>query len=214
MENKLMRQLVAHVVATITDFLTRINVYPHFSSRNISKIRSKFADRCLDIKLDKSSIDKSIHRVPGDRAALHMHRVPDLLRGPRNRLPQIRLRWSRGLGDTVRKYNSQFRLETCSKTCYEGSTHAPTIWHASLPNFRLNVRWSFIIYFFERARIIGNRESRRGKTIDDRFKYYWIQWKGEGRGRVVVLTFFFQFHESFFFFKRERERTVFEYERI
>lgn len=53
--------------------------------------------------------DKSIC-ISGDRAALHMHDIPDLLHGPRNRLPQIRLLRSRGLGDIVRKYTSEFRF--------------------------------------------------------------------------------------------------------
>lgn len=158
--------------------------------------------------MSEASIDKSIHRVPGDRASLHMHRVPDLLRGPRNRLPQIRLRWSRGLGDTP---SASITHNSASKRVRKRVTrdrHTPQQFD-TLP-FRISgstFDGLFIIYFFtiERARIIGNRGGRR-KTIDDWFKYYWIQWKrgGESCGFNI---FFSNFMNPFFFWERERIRT-------
>lgn len=157
--------------------------------------------------MSEASIDKSIHRVPGDRASLHMHRVPDLLRGPRNRLPQIRLRWSRGLGDTP---SASITHNSASKRVRKRVTrdrHTPQQFD-TLP-FRISgstFDGLFIIYFFtiERARIIGNRGGRR-KTIDDWFKYYWIQWKRGGES--CGFNIFFSNFMNPFFFLRERENT-------
>lgn len=102
------------------------------ANRSINDSRIKRDISWCALSGARNATDKSIHRIPGDRAALHMHRIPDLLRGPRNRLPQIRLLWSRGLGDIIRKYKSELEFGVPA----EGSTrarHGPTIRHASTP---------------------------------------------------------------------------------
>lgn len=132
-----------------------------------------------------------------------MHRIPDLLRGPRNRLPQIRLLWSRGLGDIIRKYKSELEFGVPA----EGSTrarHGPTIRHASTPLH--HSRFGSMVSMERRSLIIFH-----DWTGEDNWESGVERWTlsviGLERRELWFIIFFFQFYDPFFW---ERERMVLE----
>lgn len=133
-----------------------------------------------------------------------MHRIPDLLRGPRNRLPQIRLLWSRGLGDIIRKYKSELEFGVPA----EGSTrarHGPTIRHASTPLH--HSRFGSMVSMERRSLIIFH-----DWTGEDNWELGVERWTLSiigFSGESCDLWYFFS-NFMILFFERERERMVLE----